>query len=148
MGSDDDVVASGEDDKGEAVPEELVTIATFYFVEQAYLSKAKLQSEGIDSLILGAYSTGISWAEAGMVGPVRLQVRESDVEEAMGILELTEPTAPVDEENAAEVCPSCGSADVHEEKSRVKALSAWFLSSAPPARQLRCGNCGHEWKVK
>lgn len=67
-----------------AMPDKLVTIATFSYAEEAYLSKAKLQSEGIWCFVA---DEGIGTQIGSIaIGGVKLQVREYDVPKAMRIL--------------------------------------------------------------
>lgn len=63
--------------------DKLVTIATFNQSAEAYLNKAKLESEGIWSFVAGEYAT--KWV-IPISGGIELQVRESDAEEAIKIL--------------------------------------------------------------
>ena len=77
--------------------EDLITIATFDLTVQAELAKAKLESEGIDCLLLDKNLIGaLGPFYSSMLGGIRLQVRESDAELARKILEHESPTSDTD----------------------------------------------------
>ncbi len=62
----------------------LITIATFGYPTEAYLSKAKLAAEGIESFVADEMMT--TWLYPTTTGGVRLQVREADMEQALEVL--------------------------------------------------------------
>jgi hypothetical protein len=70
-------------DKKKAKEDKLVTIATFNQSAEAYLWKTKLESECIWSFVAGEYAT--KWV-IPISGGIKLQVRESDAENAIKIL--------------------------------------------------------------
>lgn len=63
--------------------DKLVTIATFNYAAEAYLYQAKLESEGIWSFVAEEFAP--NWLVTIAAGGVKLQVRESDVAEAVRI---------------------------------------------------------------
>lgn len=63
--------------------EKLVTIASYNQVVEAYLAKARLESEDIEVFIL---NEDMSWLYSYVVS-VELQVKESEVKRAKEILE-------------------------------------------------------------
>ncbi len=77
-----------------AVPSEtslkLVTIATFNDPFSANLAKGKLESEGIECFIASEHRLGRSFGAGGMLGPIELQVNESDIERADKLLQESE----------------------------------------------------------
>ena len=77
-----------------AVPSEtslkLVTIATFNDPFSANLAKGKLESEGIECFIASEHRLGRSFGAGGMLGPIELQVKESDIERADKLLQEIE----------------------------------------------------------
>jgi hypothetical protein len=64
----------------------LVTIATFSFPPQAYIFKAKLESQGIQSYVEDEYIVTMMWLYSVAVGGVKLKVRESDEAQAIEII--------------------------------------------------------------
>jgi hypothetical protein len=67
--------------------EKLITIATFYQEIEARLSKVKLGSEGIESFIIDKYLVTMDWLYPNSGSGVKLQVKESDVQRAIEILQ-------------------------------------------------------------
>jgi hypothetical protein len=136
-------------------PDRLLTVASYPFEELAYLGKAKLESEGIWSMVGNAYSRG--GGGLGLFfggGGIQLQVRESDFDEATRILEEVNEVnvereenydneSEVDEEanndefeslsNESRRCPGCNSLNTHAKFS--------FFHS-----KRKCESCGHEWE--
>ena len=66
---------------------ELITIAVYSTPVEAHLAKTKLDSAGIESFITDEYMSHIYMST---VGGVKLQVRKSDAESAVEILETSE----------------------------------------------------------
>jgi hypothetical protein len=64
----------------------LVTIATFSFPQEAYIFKAKLESQGIQSYIEDEYIVTMMWLYSAAVGGVKLKVSESDEARAIEII--------------------------------------------------------------
>ena len=71
-------------------PVKLVTVATFGDPFSGNLAKGKLESEGIECFIASEHRLGRSFGAGGMLGPIELQVKESDVERADKVLEEIE----------------------------------------------------------
>jgi hypothetical protein len=104
-----------------------------------------------------------NWLYSNAVGGVKLQVREEDAENALGILadgpgEIEwEQEGEADEEDELaeehepEQCPRCASHRIHYEKyaNRPFFLS-WLLLGFPIPflkKEWVCQNCGYGWKV-
>ena len=83
--------------------EKLVTIATYSNPIEANLAKLKLASEDIDCFLAGEHAVAVY---GGIVGEVKLQVRQSDVEKAKEVLsrppDETEPEDIEDEDSTQE----------------------------------------------
>ena len=71
-------------------PIKLVTVATFGDPFSGNLAKGKLESEGIECFIASEHRLGRSFGAGGMLGPIELQVKESDVERADKLLQEIE----------------------------------------------------------
>jgi ribosomal protein S27AE len=114
--------------------ERFVTVATYTFPWEAQLAKARLESEGIDSVVADEITAGLYGANA--IGGVRLRVREEDADRAVELLSTRRPLPEiylVTEEDARRVrCPSCRSENV--------AAEGWFR------RRWSCGACGAVWR--
>ncbi len=146
----------------------LVTIATYNYPLEAHLSKAKLESEGIDSVVADEHIITTNWLYLVAVGGVKLQVRKSDARKALRILRsipasIPEGTETSGEGVAAERCPNCHSVDIRYEMFNLRAIFIlWFvfallgISSPSNAsftlpvlkKKWKCHHCGYEWKEK
>ncbi len=69
------------------MPDELVTVARFYYYAEAYLWKAKLESEGIWSFIADEHILTTQWLYSLAVGGIKLKVRQFDAAEATRIIQ-------------------------------------------------------------
>ena len=140
----------------------LVTIATYTYPLEAHLSKAKLESEGIDSAVIDEHIINANWLYSIAVGGVKLQVRESDVKQAQQILDsipahISEKAGDSAESSDEERCPNCSSLDIHYETFHIRRVFIlWLLLyviSLPLIwpflkKKWKCRNCGYEWKMK
>ena len=136
--------------------EKYVTIATYIGAWEAHLARAKLESEGIYSLVLDDQTASINWIYSSTIGGVRLQVREQDSERAIQLLETTAEERPAIQQECpapdttAPTCPACGSSNIARARfsSPVAVLS--FLLLGLPFLFIRkrfvCKNCGRKWK--
>ncbi len=64
----------------------LVTIATFNLPIEAHIVKGRLESEGIEVFLADEHTIAMNPFYSAMVGGVKLQVAETDVDEALRIL--------------------------------------------------------------
>ncbi len=71
--------------------DELITIARFDNIHDAYLIRSKLESEGIECFIPDEMLAKTTFTSLAGEGGIRLQVREKDAADAMEILN-EEPT--------------------------------------------------------
>ncbi|MFH1778386.1 MAG: DUF2007 domain-containing protein [Candidatus Omnitrophota bacterium] len=84
--------------------EKLVTIAKFTHVVDAHLARTKLESEGVECCIRDEHIVQMNWLLSNLVGGVKLQVKETDVDKAKEILKKKE-TASGNEEDVTFVYP-------------------------------------------
>jgi hypothetical protein len=85
--------------------EKLVTVQTYPSPWEAQLARARLEAEGIHSVVVGENFVHLYSALAPMVGGVQLQVREEDAPRAAELLRTLRPIPEiylVTEEDAAE----------------------------------------------
>jgi len=152
----------------------LVTIASFSYPQEAYLHQALLDYTGIDCFVADDYIVTANWLYSTAVGGVKLQVRESDVEDAFAVLNDVVQT---DTENAPdtiglddEKCPRCNSENIRQEVFDIRLLNIpwillqfrltylihllnmiWILLLFPlpfVMRRRQCRVCGNKWKQK
>lgn len=69
--------------------EKLVKAAAFLDINEAYLAKGLLESEGIEALLFDEHSAVVVYTPYA-VGGLRLMVKESDLERAKNILPAKE----------------------------------------------------------
>lgn len=69
--------------------EKLVKAAAFLDINEAYLAKGLLESEGIEALLFDEHSAIVVYTPYA-VGGLRLMVKESDLERAKNILPAKE----------------------------------------------------------
>lgn len=65
----------------------LITIANFPSPIDANLAKTRLEADGIECVLTNEHIASMNWYWPLAIGGVGLQVRESDAERAMEILE-------------------------------------------------------------
>jgi hypothetical protein len=132
--------------------EKLVTVAVFPSPWEARLAQSSLESEGVEAVI--ADENVGSLYGGGVVGGVKLRVREEDAAHATELLATLRPIPEiylVTEEDARRPrCPTCRSEDIwYERWSRLGFLGSWILLGLPlpvPSRRWTCRSCGAEWR--
>ncbi len=114
--------------------EKLTTVATFGAAWEARLALARLAAEGIEASIADENVSHLYGG--GVVGGIKLQVREDDAARAGEILAQESPLSElylVTEEDAQEPrCPQCRTTHVDYE--------SW------PRSRWTCGLCGATWR--
>ena len=76
----------------EELQEVLVTVATFYDEPEYLLARMRLESAGIECIALNENMLRIAGWHSHILGGIKLQVRESDAQDALAILHETAPT--------------------------------------------------------
>ena len=151
----------------------LVTLTSYLTVHDAEVARGVLEAAGIDAVIAEENTSSIA---PHLTRPgARLQVLEEQAAEAARI--LSEPSATTSSDDPLadatlplkepEVCPACGSADIHRSRKALTALlivalalgvgvavdqtmAAFFVMLAGLAFTLvaprwRCSDCEHAW---
>ena len=91
--------------------EKLVTVSTFDMPTEAHLAKGLLEANGLTAFLADELTVGVAWHLSNAVGGIKLQVAESDVERAAGIL-MAREVPSIDVEDRFEDLP-----DVEESAS-------------------------------
>lgn len=146
----------------------LVTIATFGYPTEAYISKTKLDSEGIWSFVADEYTVTMNWLYSNAIGGVKLQVKEADIEKALAALTQNLPNREFIEEDIEESeerfkCPSCGGINLtYQRYATGLVFGSWLLSWLSfifffgmeggfvlpfLKRKWHCQDCKFEWKA-
>ena len=147
-----DVVDTVDEPPGD--PIRLVTVKSYRDLSDALVAKTALESAGIEAYLQDANLIRLDWQMSNMIGGLRLQVDEPDVDAATAVLAAPVPAAIVMEEDEPEFeqprCPRCGSNEVtYEGKSRGAALvSLSFLAIPLPfgKSSWKCSACGARWR--
>lgn len=133
----------------------LITIATFRMPMpdpggMAELAKLQLKFADIPCFLSGRNFTDTYWLYSIVDRGISLQVKYSDVERAVAILEETHTAEPDGAEPNFFVCPECSATDVTYEKfSRACLYLSILLFKIPLTflkRAYRCNACSHTWK--
>jgi Putative prokaryotic signal transducing protein len=70
----------------------LITVATFYSEFEFLLARGRLESAGIECFALDENMLRIAGWHSHILGGIKLQVTESEVNDALAILRATAPT--------------------------------------------------------
>jgi DNA-directed RNA polymerase subunit RPC12/RpoP len=126
--------------------EKFVTVLTFTFVHEVAIIRGRLEAEGITCFVKDEFTAQVQPFYSNAIGGVKLQVRESDLNQAIEILKETgyikdEEIQPPPElfrlnkhvdnqrisiKDGKITCPVCGSEEVAKSK---KAGWLFFLTS-------------------
>ena len=135
--------------------EKIITIAQYSQGVYAHIARGKLESAGIECIILDENLISINWLYSNAIGGVKLQVKSSDAERAKAILEEQEETKPEEikkKDKNIICCPKCNSDEIYFEKFAKKLVFiSWLLLGIPipfikRKRKRKCYNCGYQWK--
>lgn len=122
---------------------ELITVATFEYAHFAHLSKARLESEGIECYIFDEYTSSMNWFYNNAIGGIKLKVRGEDYEQAKKILN---ENVELENEETELICPECNSKEIKDEKISKKLAYISILLIGFPLlfikRKYNCENCG------
>jgi hypothetical protein len=81
----------------------LVTVGTFDMPTEAHLAKGLLEANGLETFLADELTVGVAWHLSNALGGIKLQVPETDVERATGILAAREDASLDAEEGIAEL---------------------------------------------
>jgi hypothetical protein len=130
------------------------TIRQYRDQAEAMLARSALESSGIACFLRDENTIRIDWLWSNLMGGIRLQVAEADVEAAEAVL-----SQPIPESVAVEgepdfqqpQCPKCGSFNsrFNNLDAKVAATSILLLGfpvPAPPEKEFwHCIDCGTNW---
>lgn len=132
------------------MPDQLVTIGSYSTPYEANLVRGELEAFEIDATLADENAISLNWLWSNALGGVKVQVPESKVTEALGVL----GTERSDEPDGRDVpqttlCPSCGSSNTHYFLDKRGSFLTWLLLGIPvmPAvSKKECADCGRKWK--
>jgi hypothetical protein len=141
--------------------DKLVTIRNFTYgsdpASEAELARIKLQANGIRCFLAGKNFVSMYWLLSYAERGVKLQVRQSDAQKALEILE-TDTQIDFDDTEDRDMksepinphCPKCGSNSVEYEGFSMKIFYIGILFFRFPLpflkKEYKCLNCGEIWK--
>jgi hypothetical protein len=129
--------------------EELVRIGSYSTLYEANLVKSELEAFGIQGQLRDAAAIGANWLWSNALGGVKVQVPESQADEARLILEA-EPECEIDAPAAA-VCPGCGGGHTRYYLDKRGSFLTWLILGVPviPAfSRMVCADCGWKWRSR
>jgi len=131
---------------------DLVMLRRFRDIPEALLAKGRLQSSGIDSVLVDDNMVRMDWFLSNLLGGVKLLVDAEEFTQASEILNQPVPEE-LDVEGVGEYvqprCPQCGSLDTAfaELNKAVSYTTAWIGLPLPVSHSdWRCHSCGHRWE--
>ena len=88
------------------MPDAVVTLRRFFTLDEAYIARGFLESEGVKAFLQDEHLVRIFWLYTNAIGGIRLHVAQEDGERATAVLRAG--PAPVEpSEMGAEHCPDC-----------------------------------------
>ena len=140
--------------------DKFITILTGTFGYEVAVVRSRLESEGIICFVQDELTVQVSPFYSNAVGGVKLQVRESDLAQALEILKDTEHPLVCEQttyhqtegEESDIVCPLCSSDEVviARKAGWVFLLTSLLFAFPSPfmARKYFCFDCKKEFKYK
>ena len=132
---------------------ELVTVRKFESPFEAHMARTKLESNGIEAVVVDEHLADYNMIYGRTMGGVRLLVRAADGARARDVLEIDR--APPSGRDTT-VCPSCGSDRVRHGLAPGNVLLQVLLVILVVVTGLlafvflrwrwRCEACGHVWR--
>jgi predicted RNA-binding Zn-ribbon protein involved in translation (DUF1610 family) len=130
----------------------LIEVANYQYSSEAYLFKAKLESEDIEVFLQNENTINTEPAWSNALGGVKLFVNSEDVLKARHILDSI-PEYSVDDKGELLLCPSCGSQKITM-VTTIKDFKSFFafiyglLTLSMPLfskQKYKCESCNFEF---
>jgi hypothetical protein len=130
---------------------ELVTVARYQNLPEAWIAKGKLESAGVPCFLIDDNMVRMNWFYANLLGGIKLQVAAEYASTANDLLQEDVPEelpAPAGRSYVQPRCPRCESLDVHF--VAVNPISYVMLYLRLPifisSKHWECKNCEARWK--
>lgn len=124
------------------------TIATFSKPEEAHLFRLRLEAADIPAYVADEHFVQMYWLYSNVIGGVRVQIADEDVEPAREFLAADSPQPCPDAVDV--MCPSCGSSGTApDEWPRRLAYFTLLVVHFPVLigrHRWRCGACDHVFR--
>lgn len=142
--------------------ENWIKIASFTYPHEAHLAKSLLEASEIEVIIKDELTVQVHNFLSNAIGGVKLFIREEDKEEALLLLQKTEPLEEYSSDKKEEiktfsdeykdVCPYCEGNNVEKKNipGYIFVLSILLLGFPFPflKRTHFCYDCSKEWRIK
>lgn len=142
----------------------LKTLITFTFPQDAHLAKGYLESEGVETHIKDELTAQVNNFYSNAIGGVKLQVNENAYENGIRILqkggyinsgdtkdETNIEIVSLDRSTNKKICPFCKSNNIGKKKEpNIFTIILLFFSIVFPifTRSYICYDCHKTWKYK
>jgi ssDNA-binding Zn-finger/Zn-ribbon topoisomerase 1 len=129
----------------------LITVNTYTLPHELAIHRSKLESMGIDCFVQDELTAQVHNFYSNAIGGVKLQVRESDVEDALEILK-EEFDLKADYSDSKIICPNCGSGNVEGKGLNGKISLVILMVTGLPipifSSKVNCYDCSTTFKIK
>lgn len=131
-------------------------IGQYQYSSEAYIYKAKLESEGIEVFIRDHHTVNTDPLVSNAIGGVKLFVRTEDYEHAKQVLSQISDYS-LDNQGQHITCPNCGSekvmllTTVRDKKGLFAFLFSTVMFGTLPFYTkyiYKCSNCNSEFEIK
>lgn len=134
------------------MPERLVTIRRFRDLPQAQIALSKLESAGVTCELADGEMVRMDWFISNFIGGIRLQVAETEIEDAEKLLNDPVgdvfPPEDIGSDYVQPRCARCGSLDITH-VNRPRAITYFALYFGVPILsgidEMKCESCGNTW---
>lgn len=130
-----------------------ITVDRFRDLSVAIVARGALEAAGISCFLRDENTVRLDWQISNMIGGMRLQVQEQDRDAALTVLRHLTPAESGQEADAllaGDLCPFCGSPEIHrvERGLGMRAAALWMLSLPLPRGRhyWRCDSCGRQFE--
>ena len=135
------------------MPDALVTIRAYSTLFEADLARSELEAFGFSVFLADVDTIHMNWLWSNALGGIKVQVLESEAEEAQQIL-CSQPDEPQEGQDISEgtvgACPYCGSTNTSYLLDKRGSFLTWLILGVPviPAVSRRvCSRCQHKWNT-
>lgn len=134
-----------------------ITVKTFTYPHEAYITQGRLESEGIPTYLKDEFTIQVFNFYSNAIGGVKLQVPDEYVNEARTLLAEEEPekskTVILHQEEISDkaCCPFCGSRNIMKKKSPYWLTLLPYIVLGfifPVYRHIyTCFSCNQKWRI-
>ncbi|MEO8206490.1 MAG: DUF2007 domain-containing protein [Chthoniobacterales bacterium] len=127
----------------------MITIARFNKPEEAHMLRLRLEAGGVPVYLQDENIVQMDWLYSNLIGGVRVQISEEDIEDAREILAM-EPVKDMDA--AMPACPDCASHHTAPDEFPRRLSFLFILLFRFPflfsKTRWKCADCGRVWNVR